>query len=475
MPVRALTRIVVTPLRMARTDPDVAFLSFGLAEAVSGSLATLGTIVVRAPSVAAKWNDDLTDPRRLAAEADVDLVVAGTLRRSGAQLRISAQLIDASSGTVMGATNVTGTMDDIFTLEDALTTATTSLLMAHTAAPPPAAAPKRDVPANPRAFELFLRGMEEARTLTGTRAARDLFKEAVDADPGFAPAWAALGRAYRVWGKYYEDADASYHLAEQAFKRALDLSPELPLAHRYFTHFESEHGRAAQAIERLLKHAAINRHDAQLFAGLVHACRYAGLFDASVASHDEAMRLDPNVATGVEYTLAQLALNSSTLLDELLKRPHSLDAPFVLAALGDPDTARKVVNAVDVRLVPPAFRRSFDAVVALHTASAEVAVATIEQAMQVHSDPEALFLFGAMMVRVDRVDRGLEVAADAVRAGYSPVVTLQQRGPFDAVREHAVFRTMLDTAVAQMRAAQEIFEAAGGPEMLGMPAATRLS
>ena len=68
MPVRALTRIVVPPLRIARTDPEVAFLSFGLAEAVSGSLATLGDLVVRAPAVAAQWNDEGTDPRQLAAK-----------------------------------------------------------------------------------------------------------------------------------------------------------------------------------------------------------------------------------------------------------------------------------------------------------------------------------------------------------------------------------------------------------------------
>ena len=65
MPVRALTRIVVAPLRIGKTDPDVAYLSFGLAEAVSGSLSTLSSIVVRAPAVAAKWNDEGTDPRQL--------------------------------------------------------------------------------------------------------------------------------------------------------------------------------------------------------------------------------------------------------------------------------------------------------------------------------------------------------------------------------------------------------------------------
>jgi TolB-like protein len=473
MPVHALTRIVVPPLRIATTDPDVSFLSFGLAEAVSGSLATLGNIVVRSPAVAARWSQDITDPRTVAAEADVDLVVASTLRRSGSQLRVSVQMIDASSGTVLGASTVNGSMDDIFALEDALTNATTGLLTPQLTGGDRVA--KRDVPANPKAFELFLRGMEEARTLNGTEKARDLFQQAVEEDASFAPAWAALGRAHRVWGKYFTDHQESYRLAEQSFKRALELSPDLPLAHRYFTHFESEHGRAAEAIERLLKHASKNRHDAQLFAGLVHACRYAGLFDASVAAHDEAMRLDPNVATGVEYTLAQLALNATQAREDLLKRANSLDAPFVLAALGDADTARRVVSGVDIAQVPPAFRRSYGAVVALHNGSPEEATAAIEEAMGVHSDPEALFIFGAMLIRVNRLDRGLDVVGRAVRSGYAPVFTLQQSGPFDVVRDRDDFKAIFDDAVAQMRAAQRRFEAAGGPDMLGMPAATRLN
>ncbi|MDO8678818.1 MAG: serine/threonine-protein kinase [Acidobacteriota bacterium] len=64
LPVRALTRIVVPPVRMAQADPDVAFLSFGLAEAMSGSLAALGDVVVRAPALAARWSDEGTDSRR---------------------------------------------------------------------------------------------------------------------------------------------------------------------------------------------------------------------------------------------------------------------------------------------------------------------------------------------------------------------------------------------------------------------------
>jgi len=478
VPVRALTRIIVPPLRLAKTDPDVAYLSFGLAEAVSGSLATLSSIVVRAPALAAKWGDDGADPRQLAAAADVDLVLSCALLRSGAQLRITAQLLDASSGTVIGASSVRGSMDDVFALEDGLTNAAMTLLSPQLTMGQhrPSSAPmRREVPANPRAFEFFLRGTEEARSLIGTGAARELFLQAVNHDPNFAPAWAALGRAHRVWGKYYEDRERNDQLAADAFKRALELSPDLPLAHRYITPFESESGRASDAIVRLVKHAAINRHDPQLFAGLVHACRYAGLFDASIAAHDEAIRLDPNVATGIEYTIALMSSTGNRLADRVLSHAPSADAHFVLAAIGDADTARRALATLDSQSVPPAFRLTVESAAALYQRPPAEALQAIEAAMSSHVDPEALFLFGAMMIRAGEPERGIAVSAAAVRNGYSPAITLEQNHTFDSVRGDAAFKSMEDEARSRMRAAQKLFEAAGGPEMLGMPAATRLS
>ena len=478
VPVHALTRIVVPPLRMASTDAEVAYLSFGLAEAMSASLATLANIVVRAPMVAAKWNDEATDPRRLAADIDVDLIVSSTLRRSGPQLRVTAQLIDASSGTVVGAHTVQGSVDDVFALEDALTNAAAALLKPRLSAVESQTGDlqvRREMPANPRAFELFLRGMEEARSLTATAKARELFKQAVAEDPNFAPAWAALGRAHRVWGKFYADRDESDRLAEEAFNRALALSPDLPLAHRYLTHFESEHGRATDAIARLLRHASSNRHDAQLFAGLVHACRYAGLLDASLAAHHEALRLDPTVATGVEFTIAHLHSGPEKAALLTSPKPGSLDGIFPAMAVGTPAAARSLLDAVDMSRVPPAYQRSFDAIAAFAQGDADQTIKAVDQAICVHVDPEALFLFGLMLSRIGAHERGLEIVTAAVAAGYTPVAALRYNDAFDAVRSLPTFAWIEETARLRMKSAERVFEAAGGPELLGMPAATRLS
>jgi TolB-like protein/tetratricopeptide (TPR) repeat protein len=476
VPVRALTRIVVPPLRIARTDPDIAFLSFGLAEVVSGSIASLGNVVVRAPAVAARWTEEATDPRRLAAEADVDLVIASTLLRSGAQLRITAQLLDATSSTVIGSTTVKGSMDDVFALEDAFSSAVMALLrpqLTPSASKVPEAA-RRDVPANPRAFELFLRGMEEAKELTQIAKARDLFAQAVQEDPKFAPAWAALGRAQRVYGKYYADRDALDQQAATAFATALELSPDLPLAHRYLTHWEAEHGRAGDAIARLMKHAVTNRHDAQLFAGLVHACRYAGLIDASLAAHDEAMRLDPNVATSVEYTIAHLPGGAKRAALMTTSRVGGLDGVFPAVILGDPDDTREVLKTITIDSVPPAFRRSYEAVIAFAERRTADIIPAVEAAIAVHVDPEALFLFGMLLLRAGATERGLQVIGGAVRAGYTPATTLRDNDAFAGLRGNTIFLSIENEAWDTLRANQAQFESVGGPELLGMPPPTRL-
>jgi adenine/guanine phosphoribosyltransferase-like PRPP-binding protein len=125
--------------------------------------------------------------------------------------------------------------------------------------------------------------------------------------------------------------------------------------------------------------------------------------------------------------------------------------------------------------VPPAFRRSFDAVAAFISRPAADAVAAVEEAIAAHVDPEALFLFGTILLRLGVVERGLEIVAGAVTAGFTPALTLAQHHAFDAVRARASFAAIAGEARGRMQAAQMKFEAAGGPEMLGLPAATRLA
>ena len=158
----------------------------------------------------------------------------------------------------------------------------------------------RDVPASAKAYEHYLRANELVLDSATIDVARDMYLKAVEIDPRFAPAWARLGHLYSVTGKYRNETD-TVSRAEAALNRALELNPDLSFADRVYAQIEVGHGRSKDAMARLTRRAVVRANDPELFAGLVHSCRYCGLVDASIAAHERARRLDPKIKTSVQY------------------------------------------------------------------------------------------------------------------------------------------------------------------------------
>ena len=115
---RALTRLVVLPFRVLRPDPETDFLAFSLPDAIATSLSGIGSLVVRSSATAARYAGEAPDLKALAAEADVDRVVMGSLLRSGTELRASAQLVEAPGGTLLTSLTVQSSLGDLFRLQD---------------------------------------------------------------------------------------------------------------------------------------------------------------------------------------------------------------------------------------------------------------------------------------------------------------------------------------------------------------------
>src|SRR5262249_14485796 len=102
-PARAerVTRLIVLPFRILRPDPDTDFMDFGLPDAVAAALGGLRSLVVRSSMAAARFAGDSVDPRQIGIDADVDVIVTGTLLRAGGEVRVATQLTDAASGTLI--------------------------------------------------------------------------------------------------------------------------------------------------------------------------------------------------------------------------------------------------------------------------------------------------------------------------------------------------------------------------------------
>jgi DNA-binding winged helix-turn-helix (wHTH) protein len=84
-----VTRLIVLPFRMLRSDSETEFLAFSLPEALTSSLGGLQSLVVRSSMTAARFASDPVDPKRIGVEADVDVIVTGTLLRAGSEVRVA--------------------------------------------------------------------------------------------------------------------------------------------------------------------------------------------------------------------------------------------------------------------------------------------------------------------------------------------------------------------------------------------------
>src|SRR5262249_38512817 len=297
---RALTRVVVLPFRVLRPDPETDFLAFSLPDAISSSLSTNHSLILRSSAVAARFAGETPNLKTLATEADADRVVMGTLLRAGNQLRAAAQLVEAPGGTLLTSHTVQSSLGDLFQLQDDIARRVAEALALPLGG---ATSPAAGTAPNARAYELYLRGNELERTYNGLVEARDTYRASLELDARFAPAWAHLGRCYRVIGKYIDASNDSEAQAEDAFRRALSLNPRLTIAHKFYANLEAETGHAQNALVRLIGEAQRHGNDPELFAGLVHACRYCGLLEQSIAAHAEARRLDPNVVTSGEQSV----------------------------------------------------------------------------------------------------------------------------------------------------------------------------
>src|SRR5207244_9235141 len=242
------------------------------------------------------------DLKTVAAEADVDLIVTGTLLSAGDEIRVTAQLTDAAaSGTLVWSHATQTTIGNVFRLQDELTERVVDALALPLTAREQRTL-RQDVPADPKAYEYYLRGNQFSHDPKQWGAARDLYLRCVEADPCYAPAWARLGRIHHVMAKYLTTgAREGLERAEAAFRQALSLNPDLAVAHKSYAQLEVDLGRAGDAMARLMPRAQ-GAADPELFAGLVSPLRYSGLLEASVAAHSRAVALEPKIRTSVVHT-----------------------------------------------------------------------------------------------------------------------------------------------------------------------------
>ena len=230
---------------------------------------------------------------------------------------------------------------------------------------------------------------------------------------------------------------------------------------------------------RLLGEATRHGNDAELFAGLVHACRYCGLFEQSIAAHVEARRLDPNVPTSVEQTIMMTG-DVERLLAFDRSRAHGGDEVIRVIGLGlagRRDEARQMLAALRDNAPLPVFRLYADTLFAWldrEPAGMYAGVAALE-GLRIMQDPEAIFQEGWLMCDAGEHQRGLRQIERAVGQGYCVVPALSSSRAFDPLRKDPAFRSLLARAEGGRLRALEAFREGGGERLLGDRAASPIA
>ena len=462
-PADPVTRLIVLPFRILRPDPDTDFLAFSLPDAVTSSLSGLDALVVRSSIVASRFGSGPLDPKVIAAEADVDFVLTGSLLRSAEQLRVSTQLTEVPSGTLRWSHSSQVSLGDIFSVQDELATRIVDSLSVPLTTREHGML-KRDVPSSARAYEYYLRGNQLSLDSKQWSVAQDLYLRCVEADPRDAPAWARLGRTYHVIGKYVDsDARESMDRAEMAFTRALDLNPELPLAHKLYAQLEVDLGRAEHAMARLLKRAPAA--DSELFAGLVSACQYCGLLEASIAADSHARRLEPRVRTSVVHTWFLLEDYDRIANTRLEENPYIV--ALSLDALG-----RSAEAIAQLRQLEDKTRtRMRDFMIAARTMMEGDGVASVAAIGRIVAsdfrDPEGLFYLTRHLARLNETDRALDLLRRVVEGGFFCFPVMANDPWLDPLRGASEFATLLSRAQARHQEAAATFARVGGDLILG--------
>ena len=463
----AIPRLIVLPFRVLRPDPETDFLAFSLPDALTTSLSGLKSLVVRSSLLASRFSGGDQDLKTVAAQADVDLILTGTLLSTQPEMSITAQLMDATNGTLIWSHSAQTSMRGVFRLQEELTERVVSALSLPLTLGERGIL-KQDSPSDGKAYEYHLRGNQFSQDPKQWAAARDLYLRCLETDPSFAPAWARLGRTYHVMAKYVTTgAREGLEQAEAAFRQALQLNPNHPLAHKYYAQLEVDLGRSRNAMVRLIPRA-LEAADPEVFAGLVSPLRYSGLLEASAVAHSRAVALEPKIRTSVVHTWflqGDYARVASTKIED---NPYI--AALSLAELGRKEEALSMLRNLEEKIKT----RMRDFITGARTmlegdqAGSLAAVGRVVSSE--FSDPEGLFYLTRHLAHLNQVDAALDLFGRVVGGGFFCYPAMLGDPWLQPIRNTPRFAKLLDTAAKEHQAAAEDFARLEGARILGIGA-----
>ena len=334
--------IAVLPFLDMSAEGNQGYFSDGITEEILNQLSQSKKLRVISRTSSFALRNETLDVPRIAARLNVSYVLEGSVRRSGERVRITAQLIDASTNSHIWSQTCDRSLDDLFAVQDEIAAAVATALQVTLAGK----SPGERTPADLAAYEHYLQGQffHNRRAPGDVERSIAQFKEAVARDPGYARAWAALSGAYslKVADMDIVAAAPLRALQGEAARKAVELDPKLALAHARYAQYlfqvqqfdaADEHLRIATTLDpneslvlsfsaneamwrgEFAEAARLSRRVVALDplspisrANLGHTLHLTGELEEALSEQKRALELSPNMGPELETQIARLLI-----------------------------------------------------------------------------------------------------------------------------------------------------------------------
>jgi TolB-like protein len=315
--------IAVLPFANMSGDPEQEYFVDGMVEEIITALSRIRWLFVLARNSSFTYKGQAVDVKQVGRELGVRYVLEGSVRKAGGRVRITGQLIDATSGAHLWADRFDGSLEDVFELQDKVASSVAGVIEPALQAAETARSAGRPT-ADLTAYDLYLRA--NAMTLSSARKAPEalrLLEQAIARDPRYGPAlaWAA-SRCYRMLiDGQSEDREADALKGADFARRALEVAGDDPgilaAAALALAYFGEDIGAMMALVDRAL---ALNPNFARGWhvSGILR--EWAGQPDLAIKHLEAALRLSPRVRIGSSLAFIGIAHFLSRRFDETVPK-----------------------------------------------------------------------------------------------------------------------------------------------------------
>jgi adenylate cyclase len=288
--------IAVLPFTNMSGDPSQEYFSDGLTEQIINGLCKVPNLFVIARNSSFAYKGKAVSVKYIAKELGVQYILEGSVQRAGDRVRITAQLIDATTDYHMWSENYDRSLEDIFELQDEITMKLISAMQVKLTFGEQALIWEGGTK-NVQAYDNWARSLEciYQRTEQSISQAKKFAEKAIDLDPKYAFAYIALAYAHfidLIWG-FSKSPLVSFEQVEILSKKALDLNDSLDYAHSLsgiILLFKRQYDEAIKEGKRAVQ---LNPNGADVLAQLGLILNYSGKPEQAIPVLERAMRLNP--------------------------------------------------------------------------------------------------------------------------------------------------------------------------------------